>query len=245
MKLGHEFYPLKSLRSNQKYGVFLKKPQNSGKFAQIFIPYSNGHLSPHSRRVHVHKFYCDHPHSSNIACTTGRLCVLSPCTFRWKFWILILVKRYIGEMFGENLILILPTNVRHTTEPTECPKFPVLPTPFRVALPKAVEVVSRIGSKLSTFPAAEGTYSSSWQQPACLSRLNLCQVLPPNRTHTQRRMAETKLGGSVAHPQEVYVGAPSGLIPFQLQGISRGMRPPNRWRRWRGKFVWRWRGNFP
>ena len=28
MKLGQEFYPLKSLRSNQKYGVFLKKPRN-------------------------------------------------------------------------------------------------------------------------------------------------------------------------------------------------------------------------
>ena len=30
-------------------------------------------------------------------------------------------------------------------------------------------------------------------------------------------------------------------------GVShpRGVRPPNRWRRWRGKFVWRWRGNFP
>ena len=25
MKLGHEFYPLKSLKNNQKYGVFLKK----------------------------------------------------------------------------------------------------------------------------------------------------------------------------------------------------------------------------
>ena len=45
MKPGHEFYPLKSLGSNQKYGVFLKKPQNSGKLARIFIPHSNGHLS--------------------------------------------------------------------------------------------------------------------------------------------------------------------------------------------------------
>ena len=46
MKLGHGFYPLISLKSNQKYGVFLKKPQNSGKFARIFIPHSNGPLSP-------------------------------------------------------------------------------------------------------------------------------------------------------------------------------------------------------
>ena len=46
MKLGHEFYPLKSLISNQKYGVFLKKPENSGRFTRIFIPHSNGHLSP-------------------------------------------------------------------------------------------------------------------------------------------------------------------------------------------------------
>ena len=46
MKLGHEFYPPKSLGSNQKYGAFLQKPQNSGKFARIFILHSNGHLSP-------------------------------------------------------------------------------------------------------------------------------------------------------------------------------------------------------
>ena len=46
MKLGHEFYPLKSLKCNQKNGVFLKKPQNSGKLARIFIPHANGHLSP-------------------------------------------------------------------------------------------------------------------------------------------------------------------------------------------------------
>ena len=46
MKLGQEFYPLKSLRSNQKYGVFLKKPRNLGQFARIFTPHSNGHLSP-------------------------------------------------------------------------------------------------------------------------------------------------------------------------------------------------------
>ena len=25
----------------------------------------------------------------------------------------------------------------------------------------------------------------------------------------------------------------------------KGVRPPNRWRRWQGKFVCRWRGNFP
>ena len=46
MKPGQEFYPLKSLRSNQKYGVLLKKPRNLGKFARIFTPHSNGHLSP-------------------------------------------------------------------------------------------------------------------------------------------------------------------------------------------------------
>ena len=45
MKPGHEFYPLKSLKSNQKDGVLLKNPQNSGKFAQIFILHSNSHLS--------------------------------------------------------------------------------------------------------------------------------------------------------------------------------------------------------
>ena len=32
MKLGHEFYPVNSLKRNQKCGVLLKKPQNLGKF---------------------------------------------------------------------------------------------------------------------------------------------------------------------------------------------------------------------
>ena len=46
MKPGHEFYPLNSLKSNQKCGVFLNKPQNSGKFARIRILHSNDRLSP-------------------------------------------------------------------------------------------------------------------------------------------------------------------------------------------------------
>ena len=46
MKLRPEFYPLKSLKSNHKYGLFLENPQSSGKFGRIFIPHSNSHLSP-------------------------------------------------------------------------------------------------------------------------------------------------------------------------------------------------------
>ena len=46
MKLGHEFYPLNSLKSNQQCGVFLKKPRNSGKFTRIRILHSNDGLSP-------------------------------------------------------------------------------------------------------------------------------------------------------------------------------------------------------
>ena len=46
MKVGKESYPLTSLRSNQKYGAFLKIPRNLSPFARIFTPHSNGHLSP-------------------------------------------------------------------------------------------------------------------------------------------------------------------------------------------------------
>ena len=45
MKLGYEFYPLNSLKSNQKCGVLLKKTQNSGNFAGIRILHSNDPLS--------------------------------------------------------------------------------------------------------------------------------------------------------------------------------------------------------
>ena len=37
----------------------------------------------------------------------------------------------------------------------------------------------------------------------------------------------------------------SGVTEAASLSFDRGMRPPTRWRRWRGKFVWRWRGNFP
>ena len=47
MKLGEEFWPLKSLRRIQKCGVFpRKKPQNLGTCTSNSRMYSNGHLSP-------------------------------------------------------------------------------------------------------------------------------------------------------------------------------------------------------
>ena len=46
MKLGHEFYHFNYLKRNQKCSFFLNKPQNSGKFAQIGILYSNDRLTP-------------------------------------------------------------------------------------------------------------------------------------------------------------------------------------------------------
>ena len=60
MKLRHEFYPLNYLKRNQKCGVFLKRPQNSGKFTRIRMLHSNDRLTPvhkgyTSRRVHTHR----------------------------------------------------------------------------------------------------------------------------------------------------------------------------------------------
>ena len=43
---GTRIFPLKTLGSNQKYGVSLRKPRNLGQFARIFTPHSNCHLSP-------------------------------------------------------------------------------------------------------------------------------------------------------------------------------------------------------
>ena len=45
MKLGHEFYPFEYLKRNQKCSVFLKKPENLGKFAPIRILHANDRLA--------------------------------------------------------------------------------------------------------------------------------------------------------------------------------------------------------
>ena len=51
---GDAFYHLKSLRSNQKYGVFLRKSRNLGKLSRVLIPHSYGHLSPIRMYMYIH-----------------------------------------------------------------------------------------------------------------------------------------------------------------------------------------------
>ena len=73
---------------------------------------------------------------------------------------------------------------------------------------------------------------------------------PTNTRHTCVRTSNGKaprytLARRVSPNVGLAVAALEHVMGHAHTNKSRGMRPPNRWRRWRGKFVWRWRGNFP
>ena len=46
MNRGMNFTPSNPSKTTKNMALSSKKPQNSGKFARIFAPHSNGHLSP-------------------------------------------------------------------------------------------------------------------------------------------------------------------------------------------------------